>query len=85
MLEIVCTKINNMKTVSLNANTCLYVRDGRVQCAGPVDQSLAPVDHSLIMHADKGLLDCIGKFLNRDTDIDMRMRNIFFFQISPRT
>lgn len=35
------------------------------------------------MHADKSLLDCIGKFLDRDTDIDKRMRNISsdFFQI----
>lgn len=45
--------------------TCLYVRDGRVQRAGPVDQPLAPVDHSLIVHADKGLLHGVGQFLKK--------------------
>lgn len=45
--------------------TNLDIRDGGVEGAGPVDQPLAPVNHSLIMHTDKGLLDCIGKFLDR--------------------
>lgn len=44
-------------------STHLDVGDGRVQRAGPVHQSLAPVDHAFIVHTDKGLLDCIGKFL----------------------
>lgn len=34
------------------------------------------------MHADKSLLDCIGKFLDRDTDVDMRMRYMSI-QIGP--
>lgn len=48
--------------------TCLNVWDGRVQCAGPVDQPLAPVDHSFIMHPNKGFLDCIGKFLKTQNE-----------------
>lgn len=47
----------------------LDVRDGRVQGAGPVDQPLAPVDHSFLVQSDEGLLDGVGQFLDRRTRV----------------
>ena len=45
----------------------LYIRDGRVEGAGPVDQPLAPVDHAVLMQTNERLLDCIGQFLERES------------------
>lgn len=43
--------------------TCLYVRYGGVQGAGPVDEPLASVNHPLIVHTDEGFLHRVGQLL----------------------
>lgn len=43
--------------------THLYVRDGRFQSAGPVDQPVAPVDESHVVHPDERFPDSLLTFL----------------------